>query len=243
MSLSSKYFDAVKNIGGWFYEEDAFVLEAIHKIQTSHHIGGDILEIGAYQGKSAAFLGFLLQPAERLVVCDLFEQHGVNAENRAEKAVWYSSLNRREFERHYLEVHAHLPRILACRSSAVKRVGNLGATFRLIHIDGSHLYHIVKQDLLTASELLKKGGIIAIDDYRTEHTPGVAAAAWEAALSSKLIPLCLTPQKMYATCKDTDVAWLGKLKRWGQTQDEFQVATEKVYGKHLLRLSRNAVKP
>ena len=243
MPLSSTYFDAVKNIGGWFYEEDAFVLEAIHKIQMSHHISGDILEIGAYQGKSAAFLGFLLQSAERLVVCDLFEEEGVDAENQAERTAWYSSLNRQEFERHYLEVHAYLPTILACRSSVVKHVGNLGPTFRLIHIDGSHLYHIVKQDLLTASELLKKGGIIAIDDYRTEHTPGVAAAAWEAALSGTLMPLCLTPHKMYATCNETDVAWLGKLKRWGQTQDEFQVAIEKVYDRPLLRLSRNAVKP
>jgi hypothetical protein len=241
MPLSNRYFDAVKNIGGWFYEEDAVVFEAIYRIQTSNHISGDLLEIGAYQGRSAAFLGFLLQLNERLLVCDLFEEHGVNPENEAEKAAWYPSLNRQEFERQYLQIHAHLPRILACRSSSLRRVGNLGPTFRFIHIDGSHLYQIVKQDLLTASELLKKGGIVAIDDYRTAHTPGVAAAAWEAVLSGSLIPLCLTPQKMYATCRHTDVAWLRKLKRWSQMQDEFQVVIEKVYGRQLLRLSRSAM--
>lgn len=237
--LSSAFFDAVKNIGGWFYEEDAFVFEAISGMQTRNHISGDFLEIGAYRGRSAAFLGFLLQPDEQLVVCDLFEGQGVNAENQAEKAAWYASLNRQEFERQYLQVHPHLPRILACRSSALERVGNLSPTFRFIHIDGSHLYEIVKQDLLTASELLKKGGIVAIDDYRTVHTPGVAAATWEAALSGALIPLCLTAQKMYATCKHTDVAWLRKLKKWGEAQNEFHVDIEKVYGRQLLRLSRN----
>ena len=119
------------------------------------------------------------------------------------------------------------------------RAGNLSATFRFIHIDGSHLYQIVKQDLHTASGLLEKGGIVAIDDYRTAHTPGVAAAAWEAVLAGRLIPLCLTPQKMYATCKHADIAWLRKLKEWGRAQNELQVAIEKVYDRQLLRLSRN----
>ena len=237
--LSSAFFDAVRNIGGWFYEEDAFVFEAISRMQTRNHISGDFLEIGAYQGRSAAFLGFLLQPNEQLVVCDLFEKQGVNAENQAEKAAWYASLNRQEFERHYLQIHPRLPRIFACRSSRLMRAGNLFPTFRFIHIDGSHLYQIVKQDLHTASELLEKGGIVAIDDYRTAHTPGVAAAAWEAVLAGRLIPLCLTPQKMYATCKHADIAWLRKLKEWGRAQNEFQVAIEKVYGRQLLRLSRN----
>ncbi len=240
MPSANTYFNAVKDIEGWFYEEDAFVFEAICRIQTSNQINGDLLEIGTYQGKSAAFLGFLLEPNEQLVVCDLFEEQGVNAENQAEKAAWYSSLTRQEFERRYLQVHAHLPRILACRSSHLTRVGNLSPTFRFIHIDGSHLYQIVKQDLQTASELLKKGGIVAIDDYRTAHTPGVAAAAWEAVLLGSLIPLCLTPQKMYATCKHTDVDWFRKLKEWGQAQDEFHVAIEKVGGKQLLNLSRSA---
>jgi Methyltransferase domain len=240
MPSANTYFNAVKDIGGWFYEEDAFVFEAIDRLQTNNHISGDLLEIGAYQGKSAAFLGFLLQPNEQLVVCDLFEEPGVNAENQAEKVAWYPSLTRQEFERRYLQVHAHLPRILACRSSRLTRVGNLSPTFRFIHIDGSHLYQIVKQDLHTASELLKKGGIVAIDDYRTAHTPGVAAAAWETVLLGSLIPLCLTPQKMYATCKHTDVDWIGKLKAWGQAQNEFDVDIEKVYRGQLLRLSRKS---
>jgi hypothetical protein len=240
MHSPTTYFDAIKNIGGWFYEEDAFLFEAISKIQASNHIKGDLLEIGAYQGRSAAFLGFLLQPNEHLVVCDLFEEQGVDAENEAEKAAWYPSLNRQEFERHYLQVHPHLPTILACRSSSLTRVGNLSPTFRFIHIDGSHLYQIVKQDLHTASELLGKGGIVAIDDYRTAHTPGVAAAAWEAVLLGRFIPLCLTPQKMYATCKHTDVDWLRKLKRWGQVQNEFRVAIEKVYDGQIINLSRNS---
>jgi hypothetical protein len=240
MPSSDTYFNAVKHIEGWFHQDDAAVFEAIDKIQTSHDISGDLLEIGAYQGKSAAFLGFLLRPNEQLVVCDLFEGQGVNEENQAEKAAWYPSLNRHEFERQYLQVHARLPKILACRSSRLTRVGSLSPTFRFIHIDGSHLYRIVKQDLHTASELLKKGGIVAIDDYRTAHTPGVAAAAWEAVLGGKLIPLCLTPQKMYATCKHTDVAWLRKLRKWSQGQDAFHVDIEKVYGTSLLRLSSTA---
>ena len=237
MTVSNKRFDAVKEIDGWFYMEDAILFETISIMQAKSRINGDLLEIGAYHGKSAAFLGFLLRAKEQLVVCDLFETPGATAENKMEKEDWYPTLDRETFERRYLHVHAHLPRILTCKSSRVKHVGNLSRTFRFIHIDGSHLYQIVKQDLHTSSELLKRGGIVAIDDYRSAHTPGVAAATWEAVSAGRLIPICITPQKMYATFDARNMAWFRKLRDWGKAQHEFDIAIDKVCGKLILRLS------
>jgi len=237
MALPNKRFDAVKQIDGWFYREDAILFEAIDNIQARSRISGDLLEIGAYHGKSAAFLGFLLRPKEQFFVCDLFETPGATAENQIEKDDWYPSLDRETFKRRYLQVHAHLPRILTCRSSRVRRTGNLSRTFRFIHVDGSHLYQIVKQDIRTSSELLKNGGIVAIDDYRSAHTPGVAAATWEAVAAGRLIPLCITPQKMYATFGARNITWLQRLKDWGEAQHELEIAVDQVCFRQILRFS------
>lgn len=72
-------------------------------------------------------------------------------------------------------------------------------TCRLVHVDGSHTYEVVHEDIITARRLLGAGGVVAFDDWSTFHAPGVALAVWEEYLRGELIPLCLTPLKFYAT--------------------------------------------
>jgi hypothetical protein len=237
MPSLSACFNAVQDIEGWFYREDAILFTAIHAIQADHLISGDLLEIGVYHGKSAAFLGFLRRAPERFIVCDLFGTPATSADNQAEKDDWYSGLDRQTFERRYREIHAELPDILACSSSRLKRNARLSQTFRFIHIDGSHLYRIVRQDIRLSCELLKAGGVVAIDDYRSVHTPGVAAATWEAVLQGRLRPICLTPQKMYAVAGGRKVAWFGQLKNWSETQRELKVAADTIQSRRVLRFS------
>jgi hypothetical protein len=237
MTALSAYLNAVKDIDGWFYREDAILLEAIHAIQVDHRIGGDLLEIGVYHGKTAAFLGFFRRPTERFVVCDLFSAPAANAENQAEKDAWYPGFDRQTFERRYRGVHAELPDILACDSRRLQQCAALSRSFRLIHIDGSHLYRIVRQDIRTSSNLLKPGGIMAIDDYRSAHTPGVAVAVWEAVREGRLKPICMTAQKMYATTGGRKVAWFNKLMEWSQTQTELRVTVELIGHRRILRFS------
>jgi hypothetical protein len=233
----SAYFNAVKDIEGWFYREDAILFEAIHAIQADHLLTGDLLEIGAYHGKSAAFLGFLRRPTERFVVCDLFGVPAVSPDNQAEQDDWYPGLGRQIFERRYRQIHEELPDILACHSRRLKQRARLSRTFRFIHIDGSHLYRIVRQDIRMATELLKAGGVVAVDDYRSAHTPGVAAAMWEAVLEERLMPICTTPQKMFATTGGRKIAWFKKLLDWSEGQSELKVAVEAIPFRRILRFS------
>jgi hypothetical protein len=239
----SAYFNAVKDIEGWFYREDAILFEAIHAIQVDHFITGDLLEIGAYHGKSAAFLGFLRRPAERFVVCDLFGAPAVSRDNQAEQADWYPGLRRQIFERRYRQIHEELPDILVCNSRRLKQRARLSRTFRFIHIDGSHLYRIVRQDIRMSTELLKAGGVVALDDYRSAHTPGVAAAMWEAVLQGRLTPICATPQKMYATAGGRKIAWFEKLLEWSGGQNELTVAVEAIPFRRILRFSMSKSRP
>lgn len=237
MLSAFEQFNAVKDIKGWFYAEDAIILHAINTIQKKTRIAGDLLEIGVYQGKSAAFLGFFIGSQERLWVCDTFENEAMSADNQSENTTWYPDIKRRLFEKNYFEIHHSLPQIVACHSPRLPRTARLGRTFRLIHIDGSHLYSIVRQDLRLAATLLKPGGIVAIDDYRSAHTPGVAAATWEAVYQGRLAPICVTPQKMYASLDRRANGLSRKLYEWSRAQGHLHVATEKIHGKQILRFS------
>ena len=224
------------SVEGWFYREDILLFEKLNELQRVDHVNGDLLEIGAYHGKSAILLGYFRRKAEQLVVCDLFETPGQTLENRAEKEFWYSKLTQDVFEKNYLRFHRQLPMILTCPSTKLLKVGKLSRTFRFIHIDGSHVYSIVRQDIHTAKTLLKDRGIVAFDDYRSIHTPGVAAAVWEEVTGGDLIPLCLTPQKIYATWDTHNLHLLRKLRVWANKQGECEIDTDTVCGRKLLRI-------
>ena len=61
------------------------------------------------------------------------------------------------------------------RPSNELRDADLGSRFRIVHVDGSHRYDIVRQDIAAAVDLVTDGGVIVIDDYRTlPHALGVA---------------------------------------------------------------------
>jgi hypothetical protein len=74
--------------------------------------------------------------------------------------------------------------------------------YRFIHLDGSHVYEYVRNDVRTAVALLRPGGVVAVDDYRNENFPGVAAAVWAEVGTGGLVPVCVTPAKLYATDRD-----------------------------------------
>lgn len=232
--MASEYLRVQESVPGWFYLEDVELFQHINEMQIAARVTGDLLEIGAYQGKSAILLGCFTQDNEQLVICDLFERSAELPANQSENEEWYSGLSRQLFERQYLRFHNALPRIVSCDSLRLIRTGRLSRTFRFIHVDGSHLYSVVKRDILTARRLLKKGGVVAFDDYRSEHTPGVAAAVWEAVIQGGLIPLFLTPQKLYGTWDPFCYRLLKEIKHWCVSR--FEVSPHSIHGRTVLRL-------
>jgi hypothetical protein len=200
MNRSRYISEGRETIPGWFERGDAELFDAIDIAQRSARITGDILEIGCYQGASTVMLGYLRNPNERLVVCDLFETVAPSLDDFHGRTNSYSDLSRASFEENYLRFHAKLPEIIAAASTTLGAHG-FGRTFRLVHVDGSHEYDIVRSDLLLAKSLLKPGGFVVFDDIITLHTPGVTAAVWEGVFKDDLIPLFQTT-KLYATWGD-----------------------------------------
>lgn len=195
---------------------------------------GDLLELGCYLGKSAILLGRHLRPDETLTVCDLFESPAPTAANENEVKGSYASLTRAGFTRNYLAFHERPPRIVQAPTSAVLDHVRPG-TCRFVHVDASHLYEHVRCDIGTARAVLAPGGVVVLDDYRAEHTPGVAAAAWEAVFTRGLRPVCVTGQKLYGTWDDP-APLRDALRAWARDREDWWMEEQDVAGAPLLRL-------
>jgi hypothetical protein len=199
----ARYEQSLADIPGWLDAIDFSVLRFIDEIQERIGLVGDLLEIGAYQGRTAVLLQYFCRGSERLAVCDVFEGPTGDAENERERDEFYTDLTRASFERHFRAFHPTLPDIHQCRSQDLEPRLR-GRTFRLVHVDGSHKHDVVRGDLRLAKRVTASGGVVAIDDYRREHTPGVAAAAWEQVLNEGLLPICLTAGKLYGCWQHAD---------------------------------------
>jgi hypothetical protein len=216
-------------IPGWFSVVDALTLVAIDEEQRQGSVVGDILEVGAYLGKSAILLGYLLRERERLVVIDLFGEPAVTKEQRAEQRA-YSGLTQLAFENNYARFHSTLPIVLRGRSD--HHLPSLPSqSFRLVHVDGSHEYETVRGDLSQATRLVTVNGLIVMDDITT---PGVAAAAWEAVGRGQLIPLIQTG-KLYTTVPDSLVTAETLAVRLPSFEVDV-IAVHTVYGHPILEL-------
>jgi hypothetical protein len=109
-------------------------------------------------------------------------------------------------------------------------------THRFVHIDASHLYEHVVEDIAAARTLLKPGGVVVFDDFRAQHTPGVASAVWRAT-TDDLRPFAVTMGKLYATFDDTQ-PWLDVLTEWLEERKFWRWEVQQVAGEPLLRVFR-----
>ncbi|MFF4507966.1 class I SAM-dependent methyltransferase [Streptomyces sp. NPDC001401] len=193
----------LKDVPGWFPPLDQVLFTWFLERQETRGFRGDLLELGAYMGKSAILLGQHRQDGEKFTVCDLFGGDAPDGANQAETAKSYSSLTRQAFERNYLSFHDTLPRVIEATTSVISKEV-VPDSCRLVHIDASHLYEHVRDDIGAAHDLLLPDGIVVLDDFRSEHTPGVSVATWEAVLNRGLRPICLSTQKLYGTWGDPE---------------------------------------
>lgn len=186
-----------ESVVGWLTKSDSQIIANLLQLQNSHGLNGDVLEIGVYKGKSVPILASNLTSGEKLVLCDLFDTKTSHHLNLTEIDLSYEATSVSEITNLLLR----FPNI-----SATIIVGdslNLGpllidSTFRFIHVDGSHIYEIVKKDIdLALKHLDPVGGILAIDDYRSIHTPGVSRAVWELHAEGKVRIILRSLAKIY----------------------------------------------
>jgi hypothetical protein len=191
--------DRLQKVPGWFTPLDQMLFGWFLVWQSSQGLSGDLVELGVYKGKSAILLGANLQRHEDLIVCDLFGRPGREADIGANASQFYRDrLCRHDFESNYLSFLGTLPRIVEGPSSSILEHVQAGSA-RLVHIDAAHRYANVLQDISSARTMLRPDGMVVLDDFRTAHTPGVAAAVWGSVLRGDLVPICVSESKFYGT--------------------------------------------
>ncbi|POX36267.1 hypothetical protein C3486_34485 [Streptomyces sp. Ru73] len=228
------------DVKGWFFTADQLMFDWFLARQERRKEPGDLLELGAYMGKSAIFMGARLRAGDRFTVCDLFDSPAEDSSNSKEMAKSYATLTRRAFEANYLAFHDELPHIVQGLSSVI-RAHVADDSCRFAHIDASHLYEHVHGDILAVRQLLRPHGVVVLDDYRAEHCPGVAAATWEAVTTGGLKPLCITGTKFYGTWGDPEPV-RGELLEWLAGRHDLWHEVQQVAGQPLIRLSVKGAK-
>lgn len=184
------------SIPGWFPETDMRLFEWLLDRQSRVPIRGDLLELGAYLGRSAVVIGRHRHPDERFTVCDLFRPLSAGAAVHG-----HPPLSRAAFETNYLAFHPDLPHIVQGASASI-RDHVKPESCRFVHIDASKKYEDVSADLEAAKEIVVPEGIVVVEGYRAENTPGVALAVWDTVAAGGLRPICLTPTRFYGTWGD-----------------------------------------
>ncbi|WP_189873318.1 class I SAM-dependent methyltransferase [Streptomyces bluensis] len=222
------------DVPGWFPVLDQMLFTWFLDRQEARETRGDLLEVGVYMGRSAILLGHHRQEGEQYTVCDLFEGDAPDDANRAEANKSYSRLTRQIFEENYLSFHDELPRVLQGPSSILPDEVE-PRSCRFVHIDGSHLYEHVYGDIGAAHDVLLPEGIVVLDDFRSEHTPGVSMAAWEAVLNRGLRPICLSTQKLYGTWDDPEPVQ-EELLAMLRERDDCHLSVQQAAGRRIIRL-------
>jgi hypothetical protein len=223
----------VKDIPGWFPWLDQRLFT--HFLSEDAVVPrGDLVELGAYMGKSAALVGQFLHPGETFTVLDLFGATAGDEHNAVENARSYAQLTRDRFEHYYLTVHDQLPVIVQDYSSAIVDHVKPG-TARFVHVDASHLYEHVAVDVESARQILMPEGVVVFDDFRSWHTPGVAAAVWEAVVGRGLKPIGISLQKFYGTFGDAG-PHLDRLTEWCRTHPRHRYEVVDIAGRPLMRV-------
>ena len=92
-----------KEVPGWFAPIDQAAFSWILKFQNQTEEPGDLLEMGAFKGKSAIVIGTNRKPEEQFTVCDLFDDITTSEAAHATEKRFFGgqSLTQAEFERNY----------------------------------------------------------------------------------------------------------------------------------------------
>ncbi|MFB9372187.1 class I SAM-dependent methyltransferase, partial [Kitasatospora albolonga] len=113
---------------------------------------------------------------------------------------------------------------------------------RFVHVDASHLYEHVAGDIQVARAALAPDGLLVLDDYRSEHCPGVGAAIWEAVFDHGLKPALLTECKFYGTWGDP-TALQEELLAVGGGAEGCWLNVDTIGGHRVLRLDGKPTRP
>ncbi|QDU84468.1 hypothetical protein Pla163_15780 [Planctomycetes bacterium Pla163] len=158
-----RYMQIHGSIDGWFSRESAAIWDSLLEFQAADGVRGNMLEIGVWEGKSAALTAMHARPGETVHLADLdlkIEpiQRALGAA-RPEPGVEFTTI-------------AGDSRDLNVSPLVAEEFGR----HRFIHIDGEHTARAVTNDLALANQLLAPQGVVVVDDFFSWLYPQITEA-------------------------------------------------------------------
>lgn len=126
----------------------------------------DVLEIGAWEGRSAIFWLNYFEKC-RLTCIDTFAG---SAEHHIAFAGQVGSIEQR-FDANIAPFGARVEKIKAASAAALPQLALAGRRFDFVYLDGSHRAIDVYIDACLAWPLVRRGGALLFDDYTWDDMP------------------------------------------------------------------------
>lgn len=159
-----------QNIEGWFN----FIAIYHHAVQIADD-GDHFVEVGAWKGKSTAFLATEIVNSGKKIKFDVIDTWLGSDVHQEDPSVKEGTLYK-EFINNMKPVEGYYTPIQNTSVEAAKLYED--ESLDMVLIDANHAYNEVKEDILAWLPKVKPGGILAGDDYH--HTwPGVIRAVGE----------------------------------------------------------------
>lgn len=151
----------------WYFPEDCQALTAI--AQATNHLDGAVIEVGCWEGKSTIALATAVHPAFVQAVDTWEGSPGeISADLAAERDVYATFLDN--------IAAGTAGNVIPHRTGWREFFADWTAPIRLIHIDATHSYDEVRDNIATVRPFMVPGGVIVGDDA---HHPPVRRAVMD----------------------------------------------------------------
>lgn len=169
----------LESIQGWLSPGAGFKSAALAHLQVAKGYRGNIAEIGVYHGKYLTGLATALQPGEKAIAIDVFEDQTQNADLVGYDEVGSTGIHSLTEQALLTNMQRYCPEadLTTIKNSSldVKPADILahGDKIRFFSIDGGHTRDVLLNDLYLAEATLAPHGIISIDDILNAQWPGI----------------------------------------------------------------------
>ncbi len=160
----------VEKIPGFFNYDDAQHFQLVLRMQTLMGVTGDLLEIGSWQGRSASFMSFYIQPGEKLIVSDVFSTPANDVYPE------YPSVE--DVKANIIKTNPNIAvsQLMFLEGNSASMQMPPDVNIRFAHVDGGHSFQECYQDLINIAPRMIPNGVVVIDDYDHPDWPEVKPA-------------------------------------------------------------------
>lgn len=209
---------SLPKVNGWCLDDAAYLTCCLLSKQSLCGYGGGIFEIGVYEGK---YLSLLYQRARRLNLpvtgVDTFQWSSEQGVLDTFQRVFGSIDNLRLIAQDSKDLTA---------KQILDSLGGRNPAF--ISVDGDHGAPAVSRDLAFASEILARGGIVALDDFLNPRAIGVSEGAYRRFLQPdwRLRPFVYCANKLFLALPEFHSVYRDAIADFLRERPEFPMVQE-----------------